>query len=265
MTTYLATNKRINPGSPQAKGLVGFWAADSIENGYLRDSIGNAHLACSGSPVIATGPAGTGFLTNGTSQYAGATLPVRLGYPFSIAVWFAKVPVSRSTTIVSVVDDTNQSGGGYVRIGYSYVTNRIQAIINDGTNTVTVNDLTTNKGRHNLHHVAIVCYSDTLRALYVDGKLDAVSTTSISKPTLNSIYVGCLGPCAANSYAVSSWIDTYIRNVAYYKTALTGGEVWSMFVNPEGLYLPTPRAVVNTISAAAFKAYFVQPYRTWNR
>lgn len=240
-------------------GLVGHWVG--LGTGPLLHDISGytKHGTLTNGPVwtLGQGKKRNALEFDGVNDYVSAVENAKIsGFPFTMCAWIGKTKTSSTfyLTIFNIASSTANRGWFTIQARPTSSTNirfGMYADNNDlGGGSDDYQDLTNFDGGDNFHHVVAVFASATDRRLYVDGKLIASRTGSI---TFNSGIVGGNAWIGSRSLRGSPATNTYfagiIDDVRLYDRALSEAEI-ALLANPEFIpFIQRKRNSINSQSA----------------
>jgi len=208
------------PFSGNANDISGSGNNGTVQGGALlsTDRFGNANSA---------------YSFNGTSQYISTATAIAAPGPqnYSISVWFKTS--SAGGLLVGYTASQTGTATQYDRMIYMSNTGTLYfGIYVTSTGTATTINTTSTYADGNWHHAVATCSTSTGSCLYVDGALQASSSTMTTSETY-----------AVNGYwrigynALSGWpatpTDFYFKgsldDIATYTTALTASQVYNTY------------------------------------
>lgn len=210
---------QIDPASPQARGLIGFWPLNDGAGLVARDLSGRNNGVLSGAPTWAAGPRGTALYFGGAYDVATSLRlsSTNANQPYTFSAWIRTTDTDGSIfevygSSVSPTRFTLRTYAGkllYWRAGASV------------SSVKTIND-------NALHHcVAVKSGSGTGQVqLYVDALPSGSPFTD--NAAFDDTPVRIAGPQAR--------LAGYLFDLRLYNCALTYNEVVDLYANPNGIY-----------------------------
>lgn len=238
---------QLNTNHPLGQGVVGYWLLDEMGGGIAYDISGrNVNATLTNGPVYNN----DGLNFDGTNDYAKAGVRSTVqGFPFTLCGWVRSTSTDTAyRTILGIGSDTVNRGWFTIQVRARTATAMRFGMTADNNDlsggTDDYQDLT-DYSSSCWHFVAAVFASATDRRLYVDGRLLASRTGSVTfntAITTGSTYIGARGlrgAPAANTYLLGQ-----AKNLRIYNRALTKNEIAELYVNPySGILMPMRRNI----------------------
>ena len=206
---------QLNTDSLQARGLyawyplVGLGGGDTLPNRSLTPGLDLAFPGGTADPAWSTTAHGPTLLFDGTDDYLqvnpAGTLP---GLPFTLTAWVIPTALSGETTVIYYGD--SGSGSQMYLLGFDDAAPRAMHRFSGAPGIAVGSNVNTGE----LIHIAGVFVSDSERSIYVNGVLEATSTTTESIPTPDRIGLGSARDSTPGQYLTGHILDARIYSVA---------------------------------------------------
>lgn len=238
---------QLNTNHPLGQGVVGYWLMDEMGGGIAYDISGrNVNATLTNGPVYNN----DGLNFDGNNDYAKADVRSTIqGFPFTLCGWVRSTSSDTSYRIILCIGSNGANRGWFtiqarpvsataMRFGMAADNNDLGGGSDDYQDT-------TSYSSSCWHFVCAVFVSATDRRLYVDGRLLASRTGSVTfntAITTGSTYIGARN--LRGSPAIASYWLGQSKNLRIYNRALTANEVSELYSNPyAGILIPRRRNI----------------------